>query len=122
MTFSWLLGLDECNSLKTGVFKMTNEVEGSAPITSVIERTGEFQYERVKELGLEIKYKVEWVNDCTYKLVWLETIKDENNFGYPTNQIITNTITEVTPEYYIIISSSNLFEEKFEGKVEIVKR
>ncbi len=101
---------------------MVTTVEDSSPITTIIERTGDFQYERIKELGLEIKYKVEWIDECTYKLVWVKTIRDGNSIGYPTNQIITNTITKVTHDYYMISSISNLSKENFEGRVEIVKR
>ncbi|TPE44637.1 hypothetical protein [Pontibacter mangrovi] len=110
-----------CQSIKSGTFKTVSHIEGAAPITTIIERVGDIQYERSEQLGAAYKFKVEWINDCTYTLTWLETIKDENNFGYPEEMVLTIEVLEVNADYYIQSASSNLFDDKIEGRVEIIK-
>lgn len=119
--FSGLADKENCKSIKKGVFKTVNENGTDNPFITIIERTEKFQYERCDQLGVELKFRIEWLDDCIYKLTWLETIKDENNFGYPKNQILTIEVTEVNSNYYNQIGSSNLFNGKVEGKVEILK-
>jgi len=121
MTFYNFQGDPDCKSLKLGKFKTVNYAQDSIPIVTIIERTGNFQIERSEGLGVEYKFKIEWVSECSYKLIWLETIKDINNFGYPTNQILTIEITEIGSGFYQQIGSSNIIEQKFQGKVEILE-
>ncbi|MEP2025561.1 MAG: hypothetical protein ABJH98_04450 [Reichenbachiella sp.] len=111
----------DCDSIKLGKFKTVNYVENSEPIVTIIERTKDFQIERSEQLGVEHKFKIDWMSDCSYRLTWAETIRDTNNFGYPTDQVLTIEIIEIGSGYYNLVASSNLFEQKIEGKVEILE-
>ena len=110
-----------CQALREGTFKTKNEVVNSSPIITIIERVGNIQYERSEQLGVEIKFEVEWIDDCSYKLIWLETIKYINNFGYPSDQILTIEITEVGSGYYKQITRSNKHDKILEGNVEVIE-
>jgi hypothetical protein len=120
MTFYNFQSEPDCRSLKLGTFKTVNYGQDSIPIITMIERTENYQIEKSESFGVQYKFKIEWINDCSYKLIWLETIKDTNNFGYPTNQILTIEITSIESGFYNQIISSNLFKQKIEGKVEII--
>ena len=53
-----------CDQVKTGVFKLTTEISG----TTIIRRNKKFQIETNKYYNYKAKFKVLWIDDCTYQL------------------------------------------------------
>jgi hypothetical protein len=111
----------DCRSLQIGKFRTINYAEDSTQLITYIERTENFQIEKSKDFGVEYKFKIDWISDCSYTLTWIETITDEYYYGYPPDQILTVEITNISADYYNIVGRSNLFEQKIEGKVEILE-
>ncbi len=92
-----------CSNVKTGKFKISDEIVGE----TIIERTDQFQIEENKKHGYKIKLKVTWINDCTYQLEVVEDLLNTENKDLPA-LILTCTITEITENGYIQISSSDI--------------
>ena len=110
----------DCSSVKEGKFKITIDAQDSTIVT-LIERKGDIQIEKCEQLGIEYKLKVVWIDNCTYQLSLLETIRDDYNLDYPENQIITVEINEVYDEYYFQTSTSNMVDFVDKSKVEILQ-
>jgi tetratricopeptide (TPR) repeat protein len=92
----------DCSDIKTGKFKHLSEEYGE----TIIERTIEYQIEESIKYGDKIKLKITWIDDCTYQLQPVEDLSNPENNEIPT-MILTSTITEITKNGYIQISSSN---------------
>jgi hypothetical protein len=60
--------IEGCEKFKTGTFHITTP-DGKL---LVIKRDENFQYETQKEDRARLKYKVEWLNSCTYKLSYIK--------------------------------------------------
>ena len=112
---------EDCESIKDGLFTMTLEVEDQPSVITHIERKGDIQYERSEQLGSEHKFRVEWLDDCTYTLKLIDTIKNDNGMEYPADMILTVEVTEVYPDYYLTVSTSNIADFRIEGRVERMK-
>ena len=54
----------DCVSVQTGTFKL----ESDGKVVGEIIRTHEYQLERYPEQKVECRFKVEWINDCTFRL------------------------------------------------------
>lgn len=121
MAFSNIQSEPDCSSLRLGKFRTIGYSHDSIPNITVIERTENFQIERNIELGIEYKFKIDWFSDCSYKLTWIETTRNTNNFDIPIDQILTFKIINIEPGYYTLIGSSNLKEQQLEGIVEILE-
>jgi len=92
----------DCSSVKTGKFKLPDEIVGE----TIIERSDKFQIEENKKYGFKLKLKVTWINDCTYQLEFIEDLLNPENKDLPTT-IVTCSIKEITENGYIQISSSD---------------
>lgn len=103
-----------CSSIKTGRFKIEDERVGN----TFIERTKKFQIEENPKTGYKIKLKVTWIDECTYQLKPLEYLQNPNNEDLPT-MILTCTITELTENGYVQISSSDT--DAFRVKRELIR-
>ena len=110
----------ECRSVRYGKFRIDQTIADST-VTTYLERKDDLQFERNYQFGVEYKFIVDWIDDCTYTLTLLETIRDENDFGYPDNELITVRIKEVNEEYYMHVTQSKFYDMEFESKVTILK-
>ncbi len=110
----------DCELIRYGKFKI-DQILGDSTVTTYLERKGDIQFERNYQFGLEYKFKVDWVDDCTYTLTLIETIRDDNNFNYPENELITVRVKEIFEEYYIHVTHSRVHDMEFESKVYIMK-
>jgi len=60
---------EDCKKFKTGIFiDSVEELSMNVRIT----RTEDFQIEEYKASNMSVKLRVEWISDCTYKLVFIE--------------------------------------------------
>ena len=85
-----------CAAVKTGSYVIKSVESG----TTLIKRDGKFQTEINEQLGYEIIFKVDWINECTYELRIHKIIKgDPAAFGDGKN-VVTTTITGITGRGY----------------------
>ena len=95
----------ECEKFKVGHFQNIENGVGN----TLIERTKDYQIERDEASGMEIKLRVTWLDECTYKLKFIEGNDKWNEKGQTWNNpdLIVN-IVETGPDYYLQVA-------KFEG-------
>ena len=106
-----------CQDLKTGKFKIVNK---ELEITSFITRTADTQIEDVPSIGWKIKFKVIWIDSCTYQLKYLETLKNERNLEYPVEGIVTAQIVSIKGNSHFIKTTDNLTSQ--EALMEVLER
>lgn len=107
----------DCTSIKTGKFKLSNDPSG----TTMITRTVDEQIEENKDLGLKIRYKVKWIDDCTYQLFEAKIRQGDKSFIGQKSDTLTVNITEVNTSYYKVMTTSNFSDLSVEAKLEILK-
>ncbi len=103
-----------CKQFKTGKFTLTEKEKAG---TYIVERDHSFQTETDVAKGVTIRFKVTWINDCTYQLNIVEG-QDETMNSYR-GKTLTIRILETYPDGY-------KFEVRMEGSdyrlVEVLKR
>jgi hypothetical protein len=106
-------GLD-CKQFKTGKFTLTERDKAGKYI---VERDHSFQTETDVVKGVTIKFKVTWINDCTYQLNTIEG-QDEAMNSYRGKTLTVRILETYTDGYK--------FEVRMEGSdyrlVEVLKR
>lgn len=102
----------DCTSVKVGKFSNYDEETGE----TIIERTEEFQVEENIKLDVKMKFKVTWINECTYELKAIENLKDPKSKDLP-NMIVTCRITEVTKDGYHQVSSTDINSFVYESEL-----
>lgn len=106
-------GLD-CKQFKTGKFTLTEREKAG---TYIVERDHAFQIETDVVKGVIIKFKVTWINDCTYQLNIIEG-QDESMTSYRGKTLTVRILETYTDGYK--------FEVRMEGSdyrlVEVLKR
>jgi len=96
----------DCEEVKTGRFKITDEESG---ITCLVRRRRKVQIE--KFANYKTKYRVEWLNNCTFKITIIKTNIPEKAFQKGVYSIVR--ITKIREESYDVIISSNFSARKF---------
>lgn len=88
-----------CEKFKEGVFIDASEELG----TNVkITRTKDFQFEEYEDSKISIKLEVQWIDDCTYRLIFIEGNEVWNKkFGKGGNPNLIVNILEVGEDYYL---------------------
>ena len=108
-----------CKKFKTGYFQNVDHKDGDL----FIKRTNKFQFETDKVSGVELKLKVTWINDCTYKLqlisgndVW------NSNPHLPSDTKVIVQIIETGEDYYIQVSKIEGIDDiEYRSKIQIVR-
>lgn len=106
-----------CSTIKTGKFRL--RAEGSN--TTIITRTSEEQLEVSEGLGVEISYKVNWLDNCSYQLYDANLIKGDIQFLGNKTDTLTVLILEVTNKEYRVRTTSNFSELVAETVIEIIE-
>lgn len=107
---------EKCREFRTGEFQ--NEENGI--VKANIQRNDSIQTEQYGER--EIKLKIQWIDDCTYRLIFLEgndAFWNSRPKDYPTPDLIVR-ITEVNGNKYLQESKFDK-EDDFIYKSEITK-
>jgi len=111
-----ILGQDtECGQFKNGKFKIVDNELGN----SIIERNGSTQIEYGEKSKLKMKFKVRWINDCTYTLELIKVMENPKKIYIPKGMILTVEIIETKENSYIQKSTSNLFD--FVSESELIR-
>ena len=103
----------ECENFKDGKYMIVDSKTGN----SIIHRKGATQIEYGEGSKLKLKFKVEWVNDCTYTLQLKKVLENPENFQLPEGMILTVEIIETKKDSYIQRSSSNLYDLVVESEL-----
>jgi hypothetical protein len=111
---------NRCSLIKNGKFKIDSQLNDSTLTTTFIERIDNVQYETNDQFGVEYRFRVVWISECTYQLKWEKTIRDDNNFNYPENEILTVEIIEVHEKFYTQVTTSSLHDFEYRSKVMII--
>ena len=93
-----------CNRFKNGSFKLMDSLSGNTIIT----RQGKSQIEFNSLLNLRVKFKVKWIDDCTYELKYKKVLDNPNNIELSKKMILTVKIIETRKKSYIQEVSSNV--------------
>lgn len=106
----------DCAKFKNGRFKITDANAGGV---YVLDRRDDYQVENNPKLKQTLRFKVRWLNDCTYTLKLDKVLRNENNLPIPDNFILTVKITSTTANSYFQETTSNAYS--FVYKSEVVK-
>ena len=93
----------DCAKFKDGKFRIpgATEAEGS----TFIDRKGNYQVESNETLKFILKFKVVWLDECTYTLKLDSVIKNEKNFPLQADMVVKVKITGTLKESYLQESS-----------------
>ena len=106
----------DCRKFRTGKFKMTTE-RGEYLIT----RKGNIQIEEDLHSGTVGKFKVTWIDPCTYSLQIIKYLENPKNRTEDQELIIYVKILEVKENSYVQETTSNKYPLKFQGELFKVK-
>ncbi|PCH66517.1 MAG: hypothetical protein COC01_07815 [Bacteroidetes bacterium] len=107
----------KCSDLKTGKFKLVSEESG----TTIITRTAKEQVEINKDFNVKVRYKVKWLNACTYQLFDAKIYEGDDYFEGKKTDTLTVKITEISNDFYKISTTSNFSDLSLEVKLAIIK-
>ncbi len=97
---------NECEKFKNGKFKIVDPETGN----SIINRQGSRQTEYGEKSKLELAFKVEWLDECTYTLDLDSILANPRNLELPEGMVLTIEIIETKENSYRQKTSSNLFD------------
>jgi hypothetical protein len=104
----------ECFKFKDGKFRITDANAGGI---TVIERSGGYQVENNEGMKVTLKFKVTWLDDCTYTLKLDTILRNENKIALPTDMILKVKILATSANSYTQESSSNLYPAVYKSEV-----
>jgi hypothetical protein len=107
----------KCKKVHNGRFRLTSEVTG----TSIITRNGDVQTEENEKIGVIIEYKVEWVNECTYKLTPMKVIKNDSQINFMEDLQLEVQITKVSRRSYSQTTTSKVKGVSMSAEMERIK-
>ena len=115
LSVSFFAQNEDCLDFHEGKFLLSDEATGKTILT----RKGNVQTETNKDLGMSAKFKMVWVNDCTYTLQLLEILSDPDNYALPKDITIRNVILETNGNRSKVRTTIDGMD--FEVECEIVK-
>ncbi len=105
----------DCSKIRTGKFRIVDEVSG----ISIITRTDNYQIEESKENNFKLKLAITWLDDCTYQLKPVEDLI--NPEAELPEMVLTCYITEVNKDSYMQVSEADLYPIRLSKEVEIIE-
>jgi hypothetical protein len=103
-----------CSRFKDGKFRIPGS-NGNPP--TFIFRKGNTQIETTKAGKVVLKFKVTWLDECTYTLKVDSVLKNENNTPFPLDMILKVKIVGVLKDSYLQESTSNTFVGIYKSEV-----
>lgn len=100
---------------RIGIYHQNDEHAG---LTKII-RTENTQIEENIDLGIQVKLKVEWIDESIFKLTFLEDLKGGD--AELTEMTIFNKITEIDGSSYVQVSSANISPAEVKFKIEKIE-
>ncbi len=108
-----------CGKFKTGYFQNIDSKDGN----TFIKRTKKYQIETDKSSGVEVKLKIIWINDCSYRLSFIKgNSKWDNEEHVPNNPDLIVEIIETGEDYYIQVAKfQGMNDFKYRSKIKLIK-
>lgn len=106
----------DCKKFKNGTFKLEDAQVGN----SLIERKGSKQIETAEGGLVKFKFKVKWLNECTYTLELKKVLAYPKDAPPVEDFILTVEIIEVKENSYIQKSSSDKFDYVVESEMILI--
>jgi hypothetical protein len=106
----------ECKTLKEGKFKLENQGSGLTLIT----RTGDIQREENDQYKIITEDKIEWINECTYRLIPYKVIKNESGIDMSIDLKLEIEIIKINKDSYIQRTTSRVTSKSLEAEVKII--
>lgn len=104
----------ECYRFKEGKFKI---VDANAGGITVIDRRGNYQVENNEGMKITLKFKVTWLDGCTYTLKLDTILRNDNKIALPKDMILKVKILATSTNSYTQESSSNLYDAVYKSEV-----
>jgi hypothetical protein len=111
----------DCKSIQEGVFNIPIDIEGYEGEYSRLTRTATHQIEYLSIDGSEHSFRVEWIDDCSYKLFDSKLLKGKETMPVNASDTLTVKIYNVTKDFYEATVSANFTDFVTDVKVLIVK-
>ncbi len=108
----------DCSKFKDGKFRIPG-TNGNPP--TFIFRKGNTQIETTDSGKVVFKFKVTWLDECTYTLAVDSVLKNENNTPFPLNMILKVKIVGILKDSYLQESTSNTFLGVYKSEVLKIK-
>jgi hypothetical protein len=109
----------DCKKFKTGYFQNIDSDGGN----TFIKRKKKYQIETDTSTGAEIKLKITWINDCSYKLSLISgNSKWDEQEQLPNNPDLIVVIIETGKDYYIQVANfEGLDGIEYRSKIKLIK-
>jgi hypothetical protein len=86
-----------CSSLKEGRFEIHDKKTG----ISVITRKAGVQREENEQMGVVVEYLMEWIDECSFRLLPFKVIRNDNNLELDGDLKLVVEIVEIRDSVYI---------------------
>ncbi|MCB2406971.1 hypothetical protein [Hymenobacter lucidus] len=107
-----------CRTVRTGHFRVPSDDKVSQD--SFVERGPDSQIETAEAGKLKLLYSVKWLDDCTYELRFVKTLKGSREYELPPDAVLTVHILEVTDKAYTSSVTSSFSDMKLDLKMDIL--
>jgi hypothetical protein len=112
----------DCKQYKNGKFRFSGNFNGRK-INYIIERNNKTQVEQCAELGTTSTFMVNWKDDCTYQLVFMN---DNDSLSLEVQNakrktVVQTTILSGTENYYLFETSSSLYDKVMKDTMWLIK-
>ncbi|HEY8403446.1 MAG TPA: hypothetical protein VIK71_02445 [Flavobacteriales bacterium] len=97
----------DCSKVKHGVFVMEDDQMGNTIIT----RENDIQREENNQMGVTIELKVQWVNECSYRLIPYRILQNNSGVDLSEDLQLLVEILEVHKDYYLQRTTSLIYPE-----------
>jgi hypothetical protein len=108
--------LTDCFKFKEGKFRIADTRAG---VVTIAERRGGYQTESSETLKAVVRFKITWLDNCSYTLKLDKVIRNENKIDFPTNLEIHAKIIATAGKSYTQQTASTLTNGTY--NVEVVK-
>lgn len=97
----------DCSKFRTGKFRYHGSVTNQ---NYVVERNDSIQTESVKETGTVMKFRINWIDACSYDLrfMGIETVGADSSILKREFSTISTTIVAVGEDYYVYRTRVNV--------------
>ena len=107
----------DCKKLKEGKFQLTDESSG----ITIITRKDGIQREENAKMGVIVEDKIQWINDCTYRLIPYKIIKNESGIDLSIDLQLEIEIIDIQSDHYVQRTLLRLNNQSFFKEIFIVK-
>ncbi len=107
----------DCQRFKDGNFIIRDKRNGAI----YLKRKGNLQIETAERDKVKLKFKVVWLDECTYTLTLTKIARNPQKIPFDKSMILTVQILETKKNSYIQRSTSNKSETEYESEIFIME-